>query len=54
MTGTERQLDVKFLLGGIALLITGLIFLGDSFGLYSLHYLLVSESGTGLTMFRGT
>lgn len=37
MTSTERQIDNKYLLGGIALLISGLIFLGASLGIYSLN-----------------
>lgn len=37
MNSTERHHDLKFLLGGIALLVSGLIFLGASFGIYSLN-----------------
>jgi|GEM_PF-732383 len=36
MSGTEQSSDLKYLLGGIALLVSGLILLGATLGLYSL------------------
>lgn len=43
MNSADQQHDLKFLLAGIALLVSGLIFLGASFGIYSL----TSQSGLG-------
>ncbi len=36
MNSAKQQNDLIFLLGGIALLVSGLIFLGANFGIYSL------------------
>jgi len=36
MGSTHGQSDLKFLLGGVALLVSGLVFTGSSFGLYTL------------------
>jgi hypothetical protein len=37
MTSSDRHIDHKFLLGGVALLVSGLVFLGASLGVYTLN-----------------